>query len=87
MLQSAERCTKTGERVMEVLHTKYLETCPPTATSMDSYPELSPEIVPVDINNNTVTAVAGRLSGGSEPGVTGSFSLQHWLLCFRVAIG
>ena len=72
---------------MEVLHTKYLETCPPTATSMDSYPELSPEIVPVDINNNTVTAVAGRLSGGAGSGEMYSLSLQHWILHFGAASG
>ena len=87
MLQPAERCTNNGERVMEVLRTKNPEACPPTAASMDSYPDRPTELIPVDIINNMVTEVAGRLSGGAGPGGTDSVSLQHWLLQFRAAIG
>ena len=39
-------------------------------------------MVPVDITDDVVTAVAGRLSGGAGPGGTDSVSLQHWLLRF-----
>ena len=39
----------------------------------------------VDITNNTMTAVAGRLSGGAGPRGTDSVSLQHWLLRFSAA--
>ena len=53
---------------MEVLHTKHPEACPPTAAILDSYPNRPPDIFPVDITNDKVTAVAGRLSGGSGPG-------------------
>ena len=36
----------------------------------------------MDITNDTVTAVAGRLLGGAGPGGTDSVLLQHWLLRF-----
>ena len=61
VLQPAERCTKKGERVMEVLRTKHLDARPSTAVSLDLYPDLPTELVPVDLTNDTVTAVAGRL--------------------------
>ena len=63
------------------------KACTPTEASLDSYPDRPPELVPVDITDDVVTAVAGRLSGGSGPGGTDSVSLQHWLLRFRAAIG
>ena len=59
VLQPAERCTKTGERVMEVLRIKHPEARPPTAAILDLYPDLPPELVLVGITNNTVMAVAG----------------------------
>ena len=34
----------------------------------------------MDITDDTVTAVAGRFSGGTGPGGTDSVSLQYWLL-------
>ena len=49
------------------------------------YPEHPPELVPVDITNDTVTAVAGQLSGGAWPRGKEPVSLQHWLLRFRAA--
>ena len=54
---------------------------------MDAYPDNPPEMVPVEITDNVVTAVAGRLSGGEGPGRTDSVSLQHWFLSFRAASG
>ena len=65
VLQPAELCTNTGERVMEMLRTKHPEARPPTAASLDLYPYRPPELVPVDITNNMVTEVTevtGRLS-------------------------
>ena len=87
MLQPAERCTKTGEKVMEVLRTKRPEARPPIAASLDLYQDLPPEIVPVDITDNTVTEVAGRLSVGAVLGGGYSVSLQYWLLRFGAASG
>ena len=70
-------CNKTGYRVMEVLHSKCPEARAPTAASLDSYPDLPLELSPVEITDETVTAVAGRLSGGASPGGTDLVSLQH----------
>ena len=44
-------------------------------------------MVPVDITDNVVSEVAGRLSGGAGPGGTDLVSLQHWLLRFGAASG
>ena len=62
---------------MEVLFTKHLEAQTPNAASMDSYPDRPPELVPVDITNDTVAEVAGQLLEGDGPGGTDSVSLQH----------
>ena len=72
---------------MEVLHTKNPDARPPTAASMDKYPDRPPEIVLVYITKNTVTEVAGRLSGGAGLGGTDSVSLQHYLLHFSATSG
>ena len=42
-------------------------------------------MVPVNITDDVVAAVAGRLSGGASPGGTDLVSLQHWLLRFGAA--
>ena len=44
-------------------------------------------MVPVDITDNVVSAVAGRLSGGAGPGRNDLISLQHWLLRFGAESG
>ena len=72
---------------MEVLRFKHPEARTPTAESLYLYPDRPPELTPVDITDDTVTAVAGRLSGGARPGGTDSVSLQHWLLRFGAASG
>ena len=65
---------------MEMLHTKHPYTRPPSTASLDAYPKNSPEMVPVDITDGLVAAVAGRLSRGAGPGGTDLVSLKHWLL-------
>ena len=87
VLQPEDRCTKTGDRVMDVLRDKQPEARTPTAASLDLYHDRPPDLTLVDITNETVTAVAGRLSGGAGPGGTDSVSLQHWLLRFGAASG
>ena len=84
-LLPGERCTKMGNRVLEVLRTKHPEARTPTAACLDSYTGRPPELTPVDITDNMVTAVAGRLLGGAGPGGTDSVSLQHCLLRFGTA--
>ena len=82
-----ETCTITGERVIEVLRTKHPDARPLSAASLDAYPKNPPDMVPVDITDDVVAVVAGRLSGGAGPGGTDSVSLQHWLLRFGAASG
>ena len=85
VLQLGNRCTKTWDRVMEVLHTKHPEARTPTAAILDFNPGRLPELTPVDITEDTVTAVAGKTSGGAALGGADSVSLQHWLLSFSAA--
>ena len=85
VLRPGGRCEKTGDRVLEVLRAKHPEARPPTAASLTPYTGCPPELTRVDITDNTVTAVAGRLSGGTGPGGTDSVLLQHWLLQFGAA--
>ena len=87
VLQPEGLYTKTGDRVLEVLHAKHPDARPPSAACLDAYPGPPPEMVPVDITDAVVSAVAGRLSGGAGPGGTDSISLQHWLLRFGMASG
>ena len=68
-----------------MLRAKHPEARPPTAVSLTPYTGCPPELTPVDIIDDTVTTVAGRLSGGAGPGGTDSVSLQHWLLRFGAA--
>ena len=72
---------------MELLCTKHPEARAPIAASLDSYPDQPPELVPVDITDNTVMAVVGRLSGRAGPGGMDLVSLQHWLLRSGAASG
>ena len=85
VLQPGDWCTKTGDQVMELLRTKHPETRTLTAASLDSYPGRPPELTPVDITKDMVTAVVGRLLGGAGPGGTDSVYLQHWLMRFDAA--
>ena len=77
VLQPGDRCEKTGDRVLEVLRAKHPEARTPTEVFLTIYTGRPQEITPADITDDTVTAVAGRLSGGAGPGGTDSVSLQH----------
>ena len=85
VLLPEETCTKTGERLMEVLRTKHPDACPPSAESLYAYPKNPLEMVPVNITDDVVTAVAGRISKGAGPEGTDSVSLQHWIIRFGAA--
>ena len=87
VLQPGDQCTKTGYQVMEVLRDKHPEARTPTVANLDSYHDRPPELTPVDITDNTVTAVAGRLLVGARLGGTDSVLLQHWLLHFGATSG
>ena len=72
---------------MEVLRAKHPEALTPTAESLESYPDRPLELTPVNITNDTVTTIVGRLLGGAGPGGTDPVSLQQWLLRFGAASG
>ena len=72
---------------MEVPHAKHPDARPLSAACLDAYPGKPPEMVPVDITDDLVSAVAGRLSRGAGEGGNDSISLQHWLLRFGAASG
>ena len=55
MLRPVDMCTKTAERVVDVLRTKYPDSRPLTTSILDTYLNRPLELVPVDITNNTVT--------------------------------
>ena len=77
MMQLEGHCTKTGDRMMEVLRTKNMDTSPPSAASLDTYTGRPLELVPVDRTEDTVTEIAGRLSRGAMSGGTDLVSLQE----------
>ena len=72
---------------MEVLRTKHTDAFPPSAACLDTYADNPPEVVPVDIIDDVVSAVAGRLLGGAGTGGADLVCLQHWLLRFSAASG
>ena len=47
VLQPGDRCTKTGDQVMEVLRAKHPEAQTPTTARLDSYPDRPLELTPV----------------------------------------
>ena len=59
VLQPGDRCTKTGDQVMDVLCAKHPEARTPTVATLDSYPNRPLGLTPGDITEDTVTAVAG----------------------------
>ena len=59
VLQTGDRFTKTGYRVMELLCSKHPEARTQTKASLHSYPDRPLELTTVDITDDTVTAVVG----------------------------
>ena len=68
-----------------MIRAKHPEALTSTAASLTTYTVCPPELTPVDITDDTMTAVAGRLSGSARPRGTDSVSLQHWPLQFVAA--
>ena len=87
VFQPEDRCTKTWDRVMEVLLSNHPEAWTPTAASLDSYSYRLQELTPVGITDDTVTEITGQLLGRAGPGGTDSVSLRHWLLRFGASSG
>ena len=53
---------------MEVLCTKHPDARPPYVANLDTYLDQPTDLVPVEITEDMVTEVSGRLSRGAGPG-------------------
>ena len=58
VLHPEEQCTKTVESMMEVLRTKQSDARLPPTAILETYPDRLPELISVDITNNTVIELA-----------------------------
>ena len=71
---------------MEVLQSKHPGTRPPFRAIIDSYLGQPLELVPINMNKNTVIEILGRLTGGTGPEGMDLMILYHRLLRFGAAI-
>ena len=86
VLQSDDKCTKTGRPVVDVLQGKHPNLREPSSVGNEAgvfepYGSV-PTSIPVDITAQDVESVASRLSGADGPGGTDAVDLRNWLLRF-----
>ena len=82
--------SKTGRPVMDVLRYKHPalythDLSDPKCSSFEDYAE-DPDIAPIDISEEYVMWLAGKLSGAADPNGTDAKALQSWILNFGQAI-
>ena len=75
--------TKSGRTVVNVLRDKHPALIVPNVEVLKHY-DVVPEFVPIDITEDTVEQISGRLTGATGPGGIDAASLQQWLLRFGV---
>ena len=85
VFQLEDTFPKTGQTVLEVLHSKHPEACPLTSRSQEAYGGKPPAMVPEDITDVTVATVTRKLLGSAGKEGVDSISLKHWLMQFGVA--
>ena len=81
-----DKCSKSGERVIDVLRSKYPKLRIPDEEDFDHYPnaEEDLECFPVICSEDNVATAASGLKGAAGPtGVTGQ-ALKSWLLRYGV---
>jgi hypothetical protein len=76
-----DKCSKTGLPVSDVLDSKHPMAQVPDANALPRYEEL-PELIEVDVNEDSVEDTARKLSGRAGLGGVDSYTLKHWLLGF-----
>ena len=81
VLNGSDIDKKSGTRVLDVLHSKHPEAVIPDAAVLEEY-AVVPAMKDLDVTCDTVTKVAGELSGAGGPGGVDAVALQHWLLRF-----
>jgi len=80
-------CTKTGRRVLDVLHKKHPDACIPEERAFDSYANSAEllEAMPIACYKEQISLRAANLRGGAGPyGVDGTM-LKEWLLRHEVS--
>ena len=89
VLKPTDVCTKTGEKVLDVLKSKHPELRDPTILgqpggAFEPYPSVPPA-VPMVISTDVVETIASKLSGSGGPSGTDAVALQNWLLRHKQA--
>ena len=82
--------SKTDRPIMDVLRDKHPtmrtpDLSEPKCSSFEDYAE-DPDVVPLDISEEDVMWVAGKLLGAAGPSGTDAKALQRWLLRFGQAL-
>ena len=81
VLMPSEIDEKSGLSVEEVLHSKHLDARTPGTNLFPQFAEL-PDFVDLDITEDVVKKVAGRLRGSAGLGGTDANAVSSWLLQF-----
>ena len=76
--------TKTGRKVIDVLHDKHPEMRIPDVgkdgwASFEAYDEC-PTSIPVDCSQEIVAKVASKMSGGAGPSGFDGLKMKNWML-------
>jgi hypothetical protein len=79
-----ENDDKTGDSVATVLESKHPDARVPNVSFLPTFPN-TPDFMDLDITEDSVEKVAGRLSGSAGLGGTDAQALSHWLLKFGTA--
>ena len=83
VLQPSDRCTKTNRPVIDVLRDKHPPLRMPDGQSELFTGDDLPDVIDIDITEDTVEKVASQLSGAAGPGGTDAVDLRNWLLRFN----
>ena len=75
---------KVGELVINVHWENYLAPVVPDVEVLEHY-DVVPELVPLDVTEDTVELISGQLTGAAGPGGIDATGLQQWLLRFDIA--
>ena len=81
VLMPSDTDAKSGKPVEEALHEKHPNARPPPASMLPKF-SMTPDLVDLNITNETVKAVGRKLSGSGGLGGTDAMSVRSWLLQF-----
>eukprot|EP00957_Ditylum_brightwellii_P167713 12767712-Ditylum_brightwellii.AAC.1 len=89
VLYPDNRCTKTGEPVLDVLQGKHPDTRVPDVenpkcTAFEDYAEV-PEVIPLDFTAGSVAFMANKLQGSAGPMGQEAVAVKDWFLQFGKA--